>query len=94
MNASPAASTSTFSFGQPAQQQSSTPAAPSFSFGQTAAQPQPAAAFSFGAPAGDASRFKSPTPGPEGGFSLGVATNEAAPASPGGRRVKGLPRRR
>ncbi|KIS00412.1 nucleoporin nsp1 [Cryptococcus deuterogattii 2001/935-1] len=94
MNANPAASASTFSFGQPAQQQSSTPAAPSFSFGQTTAQPQPAAAFSFGAPAGDASRFKSPTPGPEGGFSLGVATNEAAPASPGGRRVKGLPRRR
>ncbi|OWZ69448.1 hypothetical protein AYX14_05181 [Cryptococcus neoformans] len=94
MNASPAASTSTFAFGQPAQQQSSAPVAPSFSFGQTAAQPQPAAAFSFGAPAGDASRFKSPTPGPEGGFSLGVATNEAAPASPGGRRVKGLPRRR
>ncbi|KIR72753.1 nucleoporin nsp1 [Cryptococcus deuterogattii CA1014] len=94
MNANPAASASTFSFGQPAQQQPSTPAAPSFSFGQTTAQPQPAAAFSFGAPAGDASRFKSPTPGPEGGFSLGVATNEAAPASPGGRRVKGLPRRR
>ncbi|WVQ70716.1 hypothetical protein IAR50_000238 [Cryptococcus sp. DSM 104548] len=96
-NNAPAAPTSTFGFGQASQPAAPSPSAPAFSFGAPAAAPA-AAPFSFGAPAGDAaSRFKSPTPGPDAGagngFSLGIAANET-PSSPGGRRVRGLPKRR
>ncbi|WVN89751.1 uncharacterized protein L203_104981 [Cryptococcus depauperatus CBS 7841] len=97
--APPTATTPSFSFGQPT---ASTPANPNFSFG-TPTQPtsapfgQPSAqsgGFSFGA-GNETARFKSPTPVPEGGgFSLGIAGNNTGPGSPGGRRVKGLPRRR
>ncbi|WWD20674.1 hypothetical protein CI109_105150 [Kwoniella shandongensis] len=92
---------STFSFGTPANG-----AAPSSTFG-FGSNPAPAAppssaggvgGFGFGAPAPvaapaaapQAQRFGSPAPA-DGGFSLGSA--EPAPSSPGGRRVKGLPRR-
>ncbi|ODN82971.1 hypothetical protein L202_01212 [Cryptococcus amylolentus CBS 6039] len=92
-----AAPSSTFSFGQPSQPSAPSSSAPAFSFGAPAVAPA-AAPFAFGAPAGDAaSRFKSPTPGPDAaagnGFSLGIAASEA-PSSPGGRRVRGLPKRR
>ncbi|WVQ85907.1 hypothetical protein IAT38_008075 [Cryptococcus sp. DSM 104549] len=89
--------TPSFGFGQQQQQQ----AAPAFGgFGQQAPQGgAPGFSFGGGAAAGiqanAAARFKSPTPalGDGGGFSLGVA--DAGTASPGGgRKVRGLPKRR
>ncbi|WVR08567.1 hypothetical protein IAU60_005622 [Kwoniella sp. DSM 27419] len=96
----PTTPASTFAFGAPGPSTPSANAAPSFAFGAPAST-TPAAApapggFSFGAPAAAAQppRFGSPAPAPggdAGGFSLGAA--DAQPASPGGRRMKALPRR-
>ncbi|WRT70661.1 uncharacterized protein IL334_007659 [Kwoniella shivajii] len=59
----------------------------------TPAAPPPSSGFAFGASPAQAQpqRFGSPAPA-DGGFSLG-ATDPVAPGSPGGRKVKGLPRR-
>ncbi|KAK4687194.1 hypothetical protein P7C73_g2935, partial [Tremellales sp. Uapishka_1] len=83
----PAATPSTpaFSFGSPA------PTPPAFGFGaSTTPQAAPSSAgFTFGSPAPAANdRFGSP--GPEGGFSLGMET--PAPGSPSGRKIKPLRR--
>ncbi|WWC72542.1 uncharacterized protein I206_106504 [Kwoniella pini CBS 10737] len=87
---------SSFAFG--AAPQPSTPTtSQSFAFGaSTTPSIAPSSGFSFGAPTNNAQqqapRFGSPAPADGGGFSLG-ANDGGAPGSPGGRKVKGLPRR-
>ncbi|WVQ63325.1 uncharacterized protein L199_001477 [Kwoniella botswanensis] len=102
----PTATNSTFTFGNPAPSTPGVTSQSSFAFGAGGGAPQsttPAAAppasggFSFGAPPpanqATAPRFGSPAPGAaDGGFSLG-ASDGGVPGSPGGRKVKGLPRR-
>ncbi|WWC92241.1 uncharacterized protein L201_007195 [Kwoniella dendrophila CBS 6074] len=93
-----ATNNSSFTFGAPAP---STPGVgqSTFSFGGStttpAAAPPASGGFSFGAPPAQQQqqqqRFGSPAPA-DGGFSLG-ANDGGVPGSPGGRKVKGLPRR-
>ncbi|WVQ95603.1 hypothetical protein IAU59_002700 [Kwoniella sp. CBS 9459] len=97
----PTTPSTSFTFGapNPAPSTPSANASPAFAFGAgpgvstTPAAAPPSSGFSFGAPAGapQPPRFGSPAPADAaaGGFSLGMD----APASPGGRKVKGLPRR-
>ncbi|WWC65089.1 uncharacterized protein I303_107703 [Kwoniella dejecticola CBS 10117] len=99
----PLANNASFTFGAAPQPSTPTtaPAQPfTFGGGGVGASTTPAAApssgFSFGAPTNaqqaQAPRFGSPAPGVDaGGFSLGA--NDGTPGSPGGRKVKGLPRR-
>ncbi|KAK8850492.1 hypothetical protein IAR55_004410 [Kwoniella newhampshirensis] len=93
--ATPAAnSTATFAFGAPPNGAPVTQPGSTFAFGSTtpAAAPPASSGFTFGAPAAQQTppvqRFGSPAPA-DGGFSLG----SAEPSSPGGRKMKGLPRR-